>query len=91
MDEFFASSAKLNRVSIDFLKTDMATLLIFTRSALNTDNREKRSRNRQVADKGYKTILRLMKKVKLTQDDADFFSKKLRQLKSELRMLGEIT
>ena len=67
MDEFFASGAKLNRTSADFLKADLETLLIFTRSALNTDNGEKRTRNRQIARKGYDTILRLIGKVNLTR------------------------
>jgi hypothetical protein len=89
MDEILASQADLNRKSTDFLKTDLETLLILTKIALDSDNAEKRTRNRQSARKGYNTILRLIGKVNLTQDDADFFSQNLRRLKSELQILGE--
>lgn len=88
--ELQASGEKLNRTGTEFLKTDLKTLLTFTSSALQTDNPEKRTRQRRVARKGYDTVLRLLKKVTLTKDDAVFISKHLRRLKSELKTLGEV-
>jgi hypothetical protein len=90
MDELLASGAKLNRTSAEFLKTDLQTLLIFSKSALSADSAEKKTRNCQAARKGYDTILRLIGKVRLTEDDADYFSQNLQRLKSELQTLGEI-
>jgi hypothetical protein len=89
MDEFLSSGAKLNRTGVEFLRTDLETLLIFTNIAMSTDNWEERTRNRQAARKAYDSILRFLKKVNLSGNDARFFSKNLRRLKSDLQMLGE--
>jgi hypothetical protein len=85
-------AALVNRVyrnSAQFLKTDAETALTFSSIALQTDNPDKRERNRRNARKGYDTILRLASQTRLSSDDEKFLSEKLGRLKSELKQLGE--
>jgi hypothetical protein len=91
IDEILTAASELNRTSTDFLKIDLQTALTFSRIALenNTDN-EKRRRNRRNARRGYDTIIRLIKRVSLSDGDAKFMSYNLERLKSELRQLGEV-
>jgi len=90
VDDFLASGARLNRVRVDFLKIDVATALTFSGIALQTQDPEKRQRNRRSARRAYDTILGLIHRVPLTLDDAQILARNLRRLKSELVRLGEV-
>lgn len=89
VDEILASKSRVNKVSTDFLKLDLQTALTFTGLALETDDGLKKERNRRAARKAYDTILHLIDRVTLTDDQAEFFEKNLVQLKSDLVKLGE--
>ena len=90
IDELLASRSRLNRVSADFLKVDIETALTFASLALQTGNSEKKQRNCRAARKAYDTVVSLIDRVTLDQNDAQFLSRNLRRLKSELVQLGEV-
>lgn len=90
MDELLANGREFNRVTADFLKVDMATALIFTEIALQTDDSIRKLRNRRSARKAYDSIVRLAEKVDLTPNDVELLSRNLERLKSELQTLGEV-
>jgi hypothetical protein len=81
---------QLNRASADFLKTDVETALVFSSIAMQAEDPSKRQRNRQNARKGYNTIVRLIGRIRLTDEDEQFLSEKLGRLKLELLRLGEV-
>jgi septal ring factor EnvC (AmiA/AmiB activator) len=89
-DELVASRNELNRTGADFLKTDMATALMFSGMAMQaTDDPVKRERTQRNARKAYDAILRLREKIKLSEKDAYWLQNNLYRLKSELEQLGE--
>jgi hypothetical protein len=90
VNELLLSLGELNRTSAEFLKTDVETALTFSSIALQTEDLSKRQRNRRNARKGYDTILRLARRVRLSTDDEQFLSEKMGRLKSELQRLGEV-
>lgn len=89
-DEFLANARRFNRASADFLKLDVQTALIFTGIALQTDDSVKRRRNQRSARKAYDSVLKLAKKVQLTDEEIQTLSRNLDRLKFELQTLGEI-
>jgi hypothetical protein len=89
MEQFRATRERVNRTSVDFLKLDVETALTFTSNALSTDNEEKKQRNRKAARKAYDTVLRLAKKVELTNSEKRFLNRGLQKLKEDLATLGE--
>lgn len=90
VDELLAKKKEFNRVSIDFLKIDVATALTFAGIARETEDAVKKQRNQRAARKAYDSIHKLSKGVNLTGDDARILASNLARLKSELRTLGEI-
>jgi hypothetical protein len=80
---------QLNATHADFLRVDVETALTFSGLALETDNNEKRQRNRKNARKAYDTILRLGKNVTLTPAQAKHMQEKISRLKRELELLGD--
>jgi hypothetical protein len=90
VDQLLTNSRNLNRASTDFLKVDVETALTFASFALHTDDSVKKGRNKRAARRAYDSVLRLSKKVELTEVDARELSVKLKQLKSELEALGEV-
>jgi hypothetical protein len=93
IEQILASNDQLNRTSADFLKVDLETALTFSGIALENKDvkyaEEKRRRNQFNARRGYDTILHLMKKLPLTERDAEFVGRNLQRLKLELQELGE--
>jgi len=57
---------------------------------MHTEDSVKRLRNRQFARKAYDTVVRLMSRVDLSDENAQILTRKLRRLKSELQSLGEV-
>ena len=80
---------QLNATNADFLKVDVETALTFTQMALDTDNQEKRDRNRGNARKAYDTISRLRERVVLTPAQEKHLNKQMQRLTRELTELGE--
>jgi len=89
-DEILASRDRMNRTSMDFLRIDLDTALTFSSVALQTDDMSKKHRNQRAARRAYDTVLRLIKKVTLTDAEARVFAQSLGRLKSDLENLGEI-
>ena len=89
-DELLANGRRFNRAGADFLKLDVKTALIFTGIALQTDDSVKRRRNQQSARKAYDSVLKLAKKVQLTDEEIQTLSRTLERLKFELQTLGEV-
>jgi hypothetical protein len=90
MDGIRASRDELNQKSVDFLKVDVETALTFSKIAIESFDPAKKKRNRKNARKGYDTILRFMSKVSMEDEDTDYLSDRLRELKSNLQNLGEV-
>ena len=88
-DGLTKTGQQLNSTNVDFLKIDVETALTFTKIALETDDREKRDRNRKNARKAYDTILHLRKKVEFRPSQDKFMNEKIEQLKGDLITLGE--
>lgn len=89
LDRLLASEREMNRAGCDFLKVDVATALLFAQTALSTDDPVKKRRNRKSARKAYDTVIRIAKKIVLTDQDAKYLEKGLKQLRAELTQLGE--
>ncbi len=90
VDELLASRRQLNAAGANFLKTDLQTALTFAGIALESEQGPKRDRNRGNARRGYDTIVRLIRKFDLSEEDVRFLARNLQRLKSELQTLGEV-
>jgi len=90
VDEVLGFGSRFRQVSTDFLKVDVATALTFTEIALQASDSEKRGRNCRHARIAYDTVLRLIRRVDLTDEDSQILSSNLKRLKSELVQLGEV-
>ena len=75
---------------VDFLKTDITMGLNFAEAARVTLDPQNQFRLCGNARSTYDTILTLIDKVALTEDDAREVESKLHRLRSELTELGEI-
>jgi len=89
MDELTTTGRQLNSTSVDFLRIDAETALTFTGLALETDNPEKKDRNRKNARKAYDTILHLWDRVTFTSAEEAYMKATMERLKRELIQLGE--
>ena len=89
VDEVLGFGSRFRQVSTDFLKVDVATALTFAGIALQTNDSEKRERNCRNARVAYDTVLRLIERVDLTDEDSQILNGNLERLKSELVQLGE--
>lgn len=89
LEDLLASRTQANRVTSDFLKVDVSTALTFAGIALNAENPEKRARNAKSARRGYDTVVHLLSRVTMSEEDAEEMNRNLKRLKSELRKLGE--
>jgi hypothetical protein len=90
MDQVHATRNEMDQKSADFLKVDVVTALTFSKIAMETFDTVKKQRNRKNARRGYDTIVRLMHKVPLAEEDVRYLSDHLQQLKSNLQNLGEV-
>ena len=89
-DELLANGRRFNRASADFLKLDVQTGLTFTGIALQTDDSAKKRRNQRSACTAYDSVLKLAKRVQLTDEEVQMLSRSLDRLKFELQTSGEI-
>ena len=78
-----------NAVSIEFLKTELSTGLLFADLALGAGDPEKKSRNTKNARTAYEAILKFIVRVTLDDDDTRHMTEGMTLLKSHLRELGE--
>lgn len=90
LDKIMASRARLNRTTADFLKIDVQTALTFCGIARDSQDVRKKLRNRQHAREGYDTILRLMHRVMLTEEEVQHLVVNLEKLRTQLVSLGEV-
>jgi hypothetical protein len=81
---------RVNRTQLDFLKLEIAVGRTFSSLALETNDTEKRARNRRAARKAFDTVLRFRDQIALTRDDTRWLNENLLRLKRELAMLGEV-
>lgn len=88
--ELLATQERLNQTTADFLRVDVQTSLTFCKIARETDDPDKKSRNRHHARRGYDTVVRLMRKVDFTQTELQEMNANLEKLKSQLQSLGEV-
>lgn len=58
--------------------------------ALSAENVVKRERNRKAARQAYDTVVRLAKKIELTDAEASELNRGLKRLRAELAELGEV-
>jgi hypothetical protein len=89
VDELLASQSRFKKVSTDFLKIELEMALTFTELAMQTRDHDKRERNRQAARKAYETVVHMMGRVPLSDDEANIFKKNLERLRFDLVDLGE--
>ena len=81
---------RAHRASATFLKLDVETALTFTSMALSAENVVKRERNRKAARLAYDTVMRLSKKIELTDAEKSELNRGLKRLRAELLELGEV-
>jgi hypothetical protein len=89
MQELTATGQRLNATNADFLKIDVKTALTFSGLALETDNQEKKQRNRKHARQAYDTILHLSKNVTFTPSEEVYMIEMMGRLKNDLALLEE--
>jgi len=89
VDELLASRERMNRVSVDFLKTDLETALTFVKIARQTRDDLRRKRNCRAARKAYDTVAKFVTKVDLSAESVRMVRLRLAELKKELEALGE--
>jgi uncharacterized protein YicC (UPF0701 family) len=89
IQQLTAIGEQLNATNADFLKIDVETALTFSGLALQTDNREKRDRNRKNARKAYDSILRLWDGVTFTPSQEGYIHEMMSRLKDDLEFLGD--
>jgi hypothetical protein len=90
MDEILDARTRLNQTSADFMRVDVATALTFCQIARDTEDPDKKARNREHARRGYDTVMSLMKKVHLTEAEHQDMAANLEKLRSELENLGDV-
>ena len=90
MDEILASGERVNRAAAEFLKLDVQTALTFLFTVRSSEDETRRVRNRKAARRAYDTVVKLMKRVKLSEEDTRKLQVGLEQLRSELEEVGEV-
>jgi hypothetical protein len=90
MDELLASRERMNRASVEFIRTDLETALTFVKIARETLDVSRRKRTCRAARKAYETLAKFVHKVDLSAEYAQQVSLGMKQLKSELESLGEV-
>jgi hypothetical protein len=90
IDELLATRERMNRASVEFLKTDLETALTFVKIARQTRDESRRERTCRAARKAYETLTKFVNKVNLDAENGRQVGLGLKQLKSELESLGEV-
>ncbi len=79
----------LNDRKVDLIKADLNAASTFASIARESDDEDKRLRNRKNARRGYDTILHFLSTAKLTQRDADEINGGVARLRRALLELGD--
>jgi|SRR5215471_6067881 len=90
MDELLASRERMNRVSLEFLETDLETALTFVEIARQTSDDSRRKRTCSAARRAYESVQKFVNKVELSAEHGKQVALGLKRLKSELEGLGEV-
>jgi hypothetical protein len=90
IDELLATRERMNRTSVEFLKTDLETALTFVQIARKTSDDSRRKRTCRAARKAYETLEKFVNKVDLSIEQGQKLALGLKRLKSELEVLGEV-
>jgi hypothetical protein len=90
VDEYVSTRERVNRASADFLKIDVDTALTFLQIASQTEDGVRRQRNLEAARRAYNTVLRLMERVTLSEQDTQILSLGLEELRFKLQQFGEV-
>jgi hypothetical protein len=90
MANFAHIEQDLERNSLVLLRSDIAVALTLTKIASNaTKDSDRRIRNQASARRAYDDIRRLMRRLRLGEEQKNEMNDKLEVLKSALRKLGE--
>lgn len=84
-----SESHAVNRRQLDFLRGEIHTGLTLSKIALETDDEEKRQRNRANARKAYDSIMHFMPRVFLADKEAHEIKVGVAELLADLQKLGE--
>jgi hypothetical protein len=87
--ELSVTGEQLNATNAEFLRIDVETALTFSGLALQTDDSEKKKRNRKNARKAYDSILHLWNNVTFTPRQEGYIHEMMGRLKGNLELLGE--
>ena len=88
LNDFYASRERMNRAATEFLKIDMEMGLMFVDIARRTHDAARKQRNHRAAWKAYDTVLKLIRKVELSEGNATHLMQGLDRLRSELEDMG---
>ena len=88
LNDLYASRERMNRAATEFLKIDMEMGLMFMDIARGTNDISRKQRNHRAAWKAYDTVLKLIRKVELSERDATHLIQGLDLLRSELEDMG---
>lgn len=80
---------RTNKLGAQFLQIDSEIALTFSGIALGASNEEKKRRAAQTARKAHDSIMRLRKRIELTDAQRQKLDANLQKLKSELQSLGQ--
>ena len=89
VDQMLASRERMNRASAEFLKIDLEIALTFVSSARQARDDVRKQRNCRAARKAYDTVVSLVQKVPLREQESQDVERGLSLLKTELKALGE--
>ena len=81
--------SKLNDRKLDLIKADLDTAYTFASMARETNDQNKKIRNRKNARKGYNSILHFLSTAKLAHRETDAIYEGIAQLRCALIELGE--
>jgi DNA transposition AAA+ family ATPase len=79
----------ISKAGVDFLKTELHTGLTLASIALENENPDKVERNRKNARQAYDTVIRDKERVLLTDEESEYVSHTLQELRKKLEKLGE--
>jgi hypothetical protein len=80
----------VNRASAEFLKIDVDTALTFLQIASQTGDEVRRQRNLEAARRAYDTVVRLMERVTLSEQESQTLTVRLERLRTQLERTGEV-
>jgi hypothetical protein len=85
----FEAAEDLNKLKVDFIRTDLDIAVTFAQIASQTGESEKTIRSQRNARKGYDAVFLAISTAALTHFERENIRRKLESLKSALQKLGE--